>query len=267
MGAMAHELAAEIRAYYDAGGEDTRLRDRPDGRLEFLRTRDILRRVLPPAPATVLDVGGGSGVHAQWLAADGYGVHLVDPVPRHVHAAAALPGVTAALGDARALSEPDAAYDAVLLLGPLYHLLDRAERVLALAEARRVCRPGGPVAAATISRYAPLYDGLLKDWYGDWPDFAARVLASGVNVGDAPGFTTAYFHHPDEPPAEFAAAGLPDPRRYAVEGAAWLLGDLGGWLDGGARQDLMIAGLRQVENEPSLLGASAHLLTVARCAV
>jgi 2-polyprenyl-3-methyl-5-hydroxy-6-metoxy-1,4-benzoquinol methylase len=40
----------------------------------------------------VLDVGGGSGVHAQWLAAGGYPVHLVDPVPRHMAAAAALPG-------------------------------------------------------------------------------------------------------------------------------------------------------------------------------
>jgi 2-polyprenyl-3-methyl-5-hydroxy-6-metoxy-1,4-benzoquinol methylase len=193
---MTHQFAAEIRAYYDAGGEDSRLLDHPGGRLEYLRTRDVLRRMLPPAPATVLDVGGGSGVHAQWLAADGYAVHLVDPVPRHVHAAAALPGVTAALGDARALAGPDGAFDAVLLLGPLYHLLERAERVRALAEARRVCRRGGPVVAATISRYAPLYDGLFKGWYADRPDFAERVLASGAGVGDAPGFTTAYFHHP-----------------------------------------------------------------------
>ena len=158
---MEPELAAEIRAYYDLGGEDTRLSGSPDGRLEYLRTRELLGRLLPAPPASVLDVGGGSGVHAAWLAAGGYAVRLVDPVPRHVAAAGALPGVTAALGDARALAEPDAGYDAVLLLGPLYHLLDRADRVRALAEARRVCRPGGLVAAATISRYAPLHDGLV----------------------------------------------------------------------------------------------------------
>jgi SAM-dependent methyltransferase len=267
MWGMTHELAAEILAYYDEGGEDTRLADHPGGRLEFLRTQDILRRVLPPAPTAVLDVGGGSGVHARWLAADGYRVRLVDPVPRHVGAAAALPGVSAVVGDARTLAEPDAAYDVVLLLGPLYHLLERADRVRALAEARRVCRPGGLVAAATISRYAPLYDGLLKGWRGDWPGFAERVLASGANVGDAPGFTTAYFHHPDEVPAEFLAAGLADARRYAVEGGAWLLGDLGSWLDGGPRQAQMLTGLRLVEEEPSLYGVSSHLLTVARCAV
>jgi len=264
---MTHELAAEIRAYYEVGGEDSRLRDNPGGRLEFLRTQDVLRRVLPPAPATVLDVGGGSGVHAEWLAADGYGVHLVDPVPRHVAAAATLPGVSAAHGDARALAERDGAYDAVLLLGPLYHLLDRGDRVRALAEARRVCRPGGLVAAATISRFAPLYDGLLKGWYGDWPGFVARVLASGSNVGDAPGFTTAYFHHPDEPPEEFAAAGLVEVRRYAVEGGGWLLGDLADWLNDDARRPLLLDGLRRTETDPTLLGISSHLLTVARCAV
>jgi SAM-dependent methyltransferase len=264
---MTHELLAEIRAYYDKGGEDTRLHDHPAGRLEFLRTRDVLRRVLPPAPAAVLDVGGGSGVHARWLAADGYAVHVIDPVPRHVAAAAALPGVSAERGDARQLAAPDAAYDVVLLLGPLYHLLERADRVRALEQARRVCRPGGLVAAATISRYAPLYDGLLKGWSGDWPGFAERVLATGVNVGYAPGFTTAYFHHPDETPGEFAAAGMPGARRYAVEGAAWLLGDLGAQLDGGARQELLLGGLRLAEQEPSLYGVSSHLLTVARCAV
>ena len=90
------------------------------------------------------------------------------------------------------------------------------------------------------------------------------MLASGRNVGPAPRFTTAYFHRPDEVPAEFAAAGLPGAVRYAVEGAGWLLGDLGDWLDGNGRQRLLLEALRQVETEPGLLGVSAHLLTVAR---
>lgn len=52
----------------------------------------------------VLDVGGGAGAYAGWLASLGHAVHVVDPVPRHVEVAGALPGVTAAYGAARALT-------------------------------------------------------------------------------------------------------------------------------------------------------------------
>ena len=52
------------------------------GQLELLRTQEVLRRHLPSPPARVLDIGGATGVHASWLAADGYRVHLVDLAPR-----------------------------------------------------------------------------------------------------------------------------------------------------------------------------------------
>jgi len=256
------ELSPAVRAYYERGGEVDRLAA-GHGRLEFLRTQDVLRRVLPPPPARVLDVGGATGVHARWLAADGYGVHVVDPVPLHVAHAASIPGVTAAVGDARRLDEPGAAYDAVVLLGPLYHLPDRVERVAALREAARVAVPGGVVAAATISRFAGLYDTLVRGIYAD-PDVRAITdadVATGVHrpfVADL--FTDAYFHHPDEVPAEFAAAGLPGAARYAVEGGAWLLANLADWLSEPAA---LLAALRSTERDESLLGISSHLLTVA----
>ncbi len=87
----------EILAYYAQGKEDGRLRQGLD-RLEFWRTQDVLRRLLPTAPARVLDVGGGSGIHAEWLARDGYAVQLLDPVPLHVEQAGRLPGVEARVG-------------------------------------------------------------------------------------------------------------------------------------------------------------------------
>jgi SAM-dependent methyltransferase len=67
------------------------------------------------------------------------------------------------VSDARDLDLGDASVDAVLLLGPLYHLRRRADRVRALSEARRVVRPGGPVFAAAISRWAPRIGGELRD--------------------------------------------------------------------------------------------------------
>ncbi len=134
-------MDADILEYYDRGGEDERL----DGSLELLRTKVLLERYLPPA-AEVLDVGGASGVYPTWLADNGHRVRLIVLVPRHVDSAQAL-GIDAALGDARELPEPDASRDVVLMLGPLHHLIDRADRVHALAEALRVVRPGGLVLA------------------------------------------------------------------------------------------------------------------------
>src|SRR6516162_5604154 len=100
------ELRPEItRHYADARPERTRITE-GFGQLELVRTREIIRRHLAPPPASVLDVGGGEGVHATWLADDGYDVHLVDPVAAHVDEATATAATlarpfTAAVGDAR----------------------------------------------------------------------------------------------------------------------------------------------------------------------
>ncbi|MFF4269428.1 class I SAM-dependent methyltransferase [Streptomyces sp. NPDC001536] len=255
----------EILAYYARGEEDARLRDGGAcaGRLEFWRTQDVLRRLLPPAPARVLDVGGGTGVHAEWLARDGYAVELVDPVPLHVEQAARIPGVTARLGDARALPAADTAHDVVLLLGPLYHLPERADRVRALTEAHRAVRPGGLVVAATINRFAGLHDLLSKELYFD-PAQRARTDAVGDHGrhGTEGGlFTTAYFARPEEAPAEFTDAGLTVDGQYGLEGAAWLMGGVEDWLDDPARREAVLAASRRIESEPTLLGISGHLLT------
>ncbi|MFF4501100.1 class I SAM-dependent methyltransferase [Streptomyces sp. NPDC001401] len=265
-GPTVHE---EILDYYARGKEDARLREggAPAGRLEFWRTQDVLRRVLPAAPARVLDVGGGSGVHAEWLVRDGYEVELVDPVPLHVEQAGRLPGVSARCGDARSLTDEDAAFDAVLLLGPLYHLPERADRVRALAEARRVVRPGGPVVAATINRFAQLHDLLREERYFT-PLHRERtdaVLADGRHPYHDEGFfTVAHFAQPGEVPPEFADAGLTAEGQYGVEGVVWLMGGVEEWLDDPERREVVLAATRRVESEPTLLGASGHLLTVGR---
>ncbi|MET8151778.1 class I SAM-dependent methyltransferase [Actinoplanes sp. NPDC049668] len=261
-------LSPEILEYYEHGGEHERL-SAGTGRLEFLRTWDLLTRALPPAPARVLDVGGATGVYAGPLARAGYAVHVIDPVPEHVAAAAVLDGVTATLGDARDLPEPDAGADAVLLLGPLYHLPDRADRVAAWREAARAVRPGGVVAGAVISRFASLLDGVAKGYFAE-PEFVSiveRALRDGVhrNDGAVPRwFTSAYFHHPEEPAAEAAEAGLTGVRTVAVEGPVWMTGArLTEFLADPRLTGIMLDMLRRIEDEPSLLGASSHLLTIA----
>jgi hypothetical protein len=99
----------EILAHYAEGIERPRLTAAPS--LELVRTQQLLGRCLPAPPARIVDVGGGPATYAEWLAALGYDVHMVDPVPLHVEqartVAASGPGFTASLGDARALDGPD----------------------------------------------------------------------------------------------------------------------------------------------------------------
>ena len=130
-----------VRDFYELGMEAERLAS-GTGALELARSQELLLRHLPPPPADVLDVGGGPGVYSSWLALLGYRVRLIDPVPLHV-AQAMLVGRSqpdrpfdAIIGDALRLEEPDGEWDAVLLMGPLYHLTERSERMAALVEAR-----------------------------------------------------------------------------------------------------------------------------------
>src|SRR6185369_10217212 len=107
-----------------------------------------------PAPATVVDIGGAAGAYALWLADAGYAVHLIDPVPRHIEeasrrsAVSARPLASCTVGDARAVHLPDAIADVVLMLGPLYHLTDIADRLQSLGEARRLLKAGGHLLVA-----------------------------------------------------------------------------------------------------------------------
>lgn len=208
----------DLQEYYARGGERDRL-DRGEGLLEALRTHELLDRWLPGAPAVVYDVGGAAGRYAVPLAEAGYEVHLVDPVPLHLEqareasAAARSPLAAVLEGDARFLPFDDASADAVLLLGPLYHLVEREDRVQALREAARVLRPGGVLVAAAICRWASTVDGVLAGFLRD-DQFAQIItddLADGVhrNPTGRPGwFTTGYFHRPEELRAEVEEAGL-----------------------------------------------------------
>jgi ubiquinone/menaquinone biosynthesis C-methylase UbiE len=226
------ELAPEVIAHYSDGREGGRL-FAGTGPLELERTRELVRRFLPPPPAIVCDVGGGTGVYACWLAAEGYETHLVDAVPLHVEHAVeasrrqpAHPLASAVVGDARRLERDDESADAVLLLGPLYHLVERQDRVAALREARRVLRARGLVFAAGISRFASTLDGLVRRLIDDsvFAGIVERDLADGQhrNPTDHPSyFTTAYFHRPEELAAEFDEVGLRHQGTFAIEGPAW----------------------------------------------
>jgi len=266
-------IPKEIEAHYLEGGESERLSNEW-GELERLRTQAILARHLPSAPAVILDVGGGAGAYALPLAKQGYEVHLIDPVELHLKQArtsAQASGITLASitqGDARHLDFPASSADAVLLLGPLYHLVERSDRLQALLEARRVLKPQSVLFAASISRFASLIDGLSRGFFRD-AEFRKIIeadLTHGLhrNPTNQPAyFTSAYFHRPEEFAAEVGGAGFGDIQILAIEGPAWSTTQFrDAWNDAAQRQKLLEF-LSLIEAEPSIQGASAHVMAVA----
>ncbi|MGA7671665.1 MAG: class I SAM-dependent methyltransferase [Nitrolancea sp.] len=266
---------SEIVGHYDRGVEAGRLAS-SYGSLELLRTQEILTRFLPDPPATICDVGGGPGVYAAWLARLGYEVHLIDAVELHVQQALDVsaeqpetPITSCTHGDARQLELEENSVDATLLLGPLYHLTERVDRVAALREAWRITRPGGLVFVAAISRFASALDGMSRGFIADqeFQGIVREDLRSGQhrNPSDRDHFlTTAYFHRPEELRIEFASAGLTHMQTLAVEGPAGIIQRVTDQWEDPEWRAQVLATIKLIEAEPALLGSSPHLLAIGR---
>jgi SAM-dependent methyltransferase len=256
-----------LRAYYERGMERERLSD-GRGDLEFTRTTEIVLRRLPAAPAVVADIGGGPGRYALWLASLGYRVEHRDLMPLHVEQltadAAGATGISTAVGDVRDLELPDASVDAVLLLGPLYHLTDRAERVGALRECARIVRPGGAVFAPAITRWAARIDGMLRERIYLANPAAVDLIGEIDRTGMLPplrkGGFTAFCHRPGELREEFGAAGLKVVDLVSVEGPAFILGDLDARMADAGDRSVALVVARAVERIPELVGFGPHLI-------
>jgi SAM-dependent methyltransferase len=265
-------LAAAMHEYYELGQESGRLASSAQGRLEFERTQEIVLRALPGPPATVADIGGGPGRYALWLSGLGYRVLHRDLVPLHVRqltdAAGSAGPVDSRVADARSLDIADASVDAVLLFGPLYHLEQRSDRLAALAEARRIVRPGGPVFAAAISRWAARLDAVLRvRLYEQQPELEAmvdRLEDTGVIEPLYPGSFCGFTHRPDELRDEATAAGLEVTDLVCVEGASFLLADLADRSADNRAWRIVLHAARAHERVPELLGIGSHLIVTAR---
>ena len=268
------KLPNEIVSYYEQGDQIRRLSS-GRGQLEETRIRELIARHLPATPAVVYDVGGGPGSYACWLARGGYEVHLVDPVPLHVEQASAAsqvqpdhPIAELRVGDARHLDRADNSVDVVLMLGPLYHLTERNERIAALQESYRILRKCGIIFAVAISRYASTLDGMTQGIMD--PEFikiADRDLRNGQhrNPNEHPAyFTTAFLHRPEELKSEIEAVGFNFEGLFGIQGPAWLLQNLEEqWTDPNCRERLLSIA-RSLESELSVIGVSAHIMAIAR---
>ena len=258
------EISKHYSELYD---ESARLGSDGLSRIELIRTKEIIGRYLPSVPADVLDIGGGPGVYSVWLSELGHRPTLIDPVVLHVEQAleAGVPRVLA--GVAASLDFAGDSFDVALMLGPLYHLQERADRLEALQEARRILRPGGRLFAAGITRYASAIDG-FDSGFIDHEEFERIVhvdLQTGKhsnNTGDPRFFTTAYFHRPDELVDELESSGFTDVEILAVEGVSWAARDLDERVTDPEKLRAVLDLLRRLESAPSLLGATPHFMAI-----
>ena len=262
---------AEVHAYYERDEERERL-SAALGVVEFERTKEIIARHLPAPPAIVADVGGGPGRYSIWLAKAGYRVHI----GISCHSTWSTRGEmqlrrtsrSTQEGDARDLDLPDASVDAVLLLGPLYHLPQQADRIAALREAKRIVRAGGFVFVAAISRWAARLHGvLIERVHEEFPE-VLELLREVERSGRLPplreGAFAGYTHRPRELRAEARAAGLDPLYLVGVEGLAFALPDLETLLETGLGRQIVFDAARAFESVPELLGLGPHLILTAQ---
>jgi ubiquinone/menaquinone biosynthesis C-methylase UbiE len=246
------------------------------GRLEFERTKSILKRFLPAPPATVLDIGGGTGVYSLWLARLGYQVHLIEPSQKLIEQArqssqkqgdAQL--ASCAVGTASSLDFQDKSTDVILLFGPLYHLTEEKERNLVLREAYRVLKGNGVLFAAAISRFASAIDALAYDLIKDpfFFDIIKQDLADGQHRNPTKNifyFTDAFFHLPCELKQEIENAGFTYEQLFGVEGLGACVRAFSRlWKDEKQRSRLLEI-IELTEKEECIWGISPHLLCVAQ---
>ena len=274
-----------VLAGYNAGIEWNRLHT-DIGRIEFAYTKELLISHLPPPPAVIYDIGGGYGEYAWWLTSLGYEVHLFDLSETNIATSSELseryPGYSlhrAEVCDARCVPRTDQTADAILLMGPLYHITDYKERISALTECHRLLKEEGILFAAALTPYSVLLHCITvyrtkhssKQDALDNPAFLSMVrreLSDGHHENPErsvyDGLGTSHLHTAAALRTELSAGDFSDVKIHGVMGGAWLAHDIDTlWEDPAARETLMET-VRMLDGHDEIIGLSGHLLAIAK---
>jgi len=266
-------IDADVLAGYNAGIEKGRLH-RGLGLIEFERTKEILLENLPPAPAVIYDIGGGYGEYSFWLTSLGYDVYLYDIAEENIRMSMdmgeklSLKLKDAKVEDARSIDRPDASADAILLLGPLYHIVESEERISCLKECYRLLKTNGVLFTGNITRYSTmlkyisLYDIQPHINDSEFYNIIENTVKNGIHTKKPMGL--AYFHTPKELKEELETANFCDVDLRGVIGPCWLIRNLDEvWKDLEKRETIMKV-VRLLEKEESLMGISTHFLSISK---
>ncbi|ELQ0171764.1 class I SAM-dependent methyltransferase [Clostridium perfringens] len=271
------ENIEEVLKFYNDGAEKGRL-ERGLGKVELYRTKEIIKRYINKENNVIYDVGGGIGIYSSWLANMNNEVHLLELAPWAVEYAKRNQNenneFVSEVCDARNINREDESADAILLMGPLYHLQNKSERLRVLNEAKRVLKKGGILFSVGISKFSSTTWALST--YGRDNNFLdddiyinmiEKELLSGIHnrPKEYPYFISqSYFHTPLELRQEIESVGLTTIQKYAIEGSIWITPDLNEkWEDKKSRERLLNI-LMLTENEESIMGISPHFMIVSK---
>lgn len=258
-----------VARHYESFSEGPRLQKSRVRKLEFTTTLHILDKHLHPQ-STILELGAGHGAYSFHLARQGHQVTATDLVDVNVKAMQALAAeeglatVKIEQADATNLSSPDAAYGAVLCLGPYYHLRTQERRRRCLLECRRVVRTGGIVAVSYINRvFAVNY--LLKTGKELTVDQYESLMQPNDERVDYPDefFNVTHFSTPEAVEAELRSCGFAIVEHAGTDGVGGLFPETLEGLDANAYEDFRSYHLKTC-SQPSQRGASSHCLVIAR---
>ena len=258
--------------FYDRFNEDQRMQRNS---LEYIRCKEIISRYLPKERFAILDIGGATGSFSFWLAEQGYDVSLIDIVPKHIEIAKSKEkkkGIkleSIIVGDARSLPYEDDSFEIVILMGPLYHLIDKNERHKCLKEAYRVLKQNGIIITEIISRYASLFDGFLYGLVND-PEFVEimkRDLKTGYHRDTSESkvyFTDSYFHRPEEIIQEKTDVGFNFEDLISVTGFGNVITNIEDKIKDEKYLNVLLETLRITEKDPMLFSVSSHLMGIGK---
>lgn len=142
-----------LESYYNQYDEEGRLLSR-HGQVEYITTQKYIHAYLAgDRDRKILEIGAGTGRYSVALAQEGYEVTALELIGHNLEILRSkLNGterIEALQGNALDLSAfEDESFDLTLLLGPMYHLYTREDKLRALSEAVRVTKRGGVVMAA-----------------------------------------------------------------------------------------------------------------------
>ena len=260
-----------LQFYEKYENEDNRVNRSP---LEFIRTKELIDRALPERKIKIMDLCGATGHYAYWLAEKGHEVHLRDLSPRHIAEAKANEKMysaslaSIACGDSRSIDCEDDSFDMVLLMGALYHLQEKKDRLQCLRETNRILKPGGTAVFAYISRHASMLDGFLRGFIND-PSFRKIVdtdIATGSheNPENNPDyFTNAYFHTSAEIFSELLQTNFCNILLFAVEGFG-IMFNHEEYMKDEQKLKTLLHYIRITEQNMEMIGISDHQLAICK---
>lgn len=248
----------QIQKTYELFDEDSRLNGSKAARVEFLTTTRYIERYLKPG-SRILDIGAGAGEYSLYFARKGYKVCALELADNNIKAfrkkirpedeIELLQGNAVDLG-----RYGDGSFDAVLLFGPLYHLHKEEDKLRCIAEAKRVCKPGGKLFFAFIS-----HDMVILTEFSYCPSFFVDgdYDKETLRLDDFP----FVFHTVDECRGLLRDGGVRILHEVAADGVSELMADQINAMD----DESYAQYLRYHEyicEKPELLGMTNHLLFV-----